>query len=41
LLPTRSPDFCTEAAIWNVKKCFGFVTGSDAVIKSLSAAATR
>ena len=23
---TTSPDFCTEATIWNVKKCFGFVT---------------
>ena len=32
---TTSPDFCTEATIWNVKKCFGFVTGSEAVIKSL------
>ncbi|WP_454628622.1 cysteine hydrolase family protein [Bradyrhizobium cenepequi] len=32
---TTSPDFCTEATIWNVKKCFGFVTGSDAVIASL------
>ena len=23
---TTSPDFCTEATVWNVKKCFGFVT---------------
>ena len=23
---TTSPSFCTEATIWNVKKCFGFVT---------------
>jgi nicotinamidase-related amidase len=38
---TTSPDFCTEAAIWNVKKCFGFVTGSDAIIKSLAASAAR
>jgi len=32
---TTSPDFCTEATLWNVKKCFGFVTDSGAVIKSL------
>lgn len=32
---TTSPDFCTEATIWNVKKCFGFVTDSGAVIASL------
>ena len=30
---TTSPDFCTEATIYNVKKCFGFVTGSDAIIR--------
>lgn len=38
---TTSPPFCTEATIWNVKKCFGFVTSSDAVIKSLSSVAAR
>jgi nicotinamidase-related amidase len=32
---TTSPDFCTEATVWNVKKCFGFVTDSNAVIASL------
>jgi nicotinamidase-related amidase len=32
---TTSPDFCTEATIWNVKKCFGFVSDSAAVIASL------
>jgi nicotinamidase-related amidase len=32
---TTSPDFCTEATVWNVKKCFGFVTDSGAVIASL------
>ena len=26
---TTSPDFCTEATVWNVKKCFGFVTDSE------------
>jgi biuret amidohydrolase len=34
---TTSPDYCTEATIWNVKKCFGFVTSSNAIIKSLAA----
>jgi nicotinamidase-related amidase len=38
---TTSPDFCTEAAIWNVKKCFGFVISSDAIIRSLSSLAMR
>lgn len=32
---TTSPDFCTEATIWNVKKCFGFVTDSASIIASL------
>ena len=34
---TTSPDFCTEATVWNVKKCYGFVTNSDAVIAALGA----
>jgi nicotinamidase-related amidase len=38
---TTSPDFCTEATIWNVRKCFGFVTNSGAVIQALSSTATR
>jgi nicotinamidase-related amidase len=32
---TTSPDFCTEATIWNVKKCFGFVTDSASIIAAL------
>jgi nicotinamidase-related amidase len=32
---TTSPHFCTEATVWNVKKCFGFVTDSSAVITAL------
>jgi len=36
---TTSPDFCTEATIWNVKKCFGFVTDSAAVIRALEGGA--
>jgi nicotinamidase-related amidase len=38
---TTSPDFCTEATIWNVKKCFGFVTDSNAVIAALRAPSAR
>ena len=34
---TTSPDFCTEATIWNVKKCFGFVTSSQAILDALAA----
>jgi biuret amidohydrolase len=33
---TSSPAFCTEATIWNVKKCFGFVTGSGQVREALA-----
>ena len=32
---TSSPAFCTEATIWNVKKCFGFVTDSAGIIGAL------
>ena len=35
---TTSPDFCAEAAVWNVKKCFGFVCGSGEVLAALDAA---
>src|SRR6267154_5046306 len=34
---TTSPDFCREAAIWNVKRCFGFVTESATIISGLAA----
>jgi nicotinamidase-related amidase len=34
---TTSPDYCREATIWNVKKCFGFVTDTDSIVKSLPA----
>jgi nicotinamidase-related amidase len=33
---TTSPDFCTQASIWNVKKCYGFVTQSQNVISALA-----
>ena len=32
---TTSPDFCTEATVWNVKKCFGFVTHSSKLLRAL------
>jgi len=37
---TTSPDFCTEATIWNVKKCFGFVTNSADILSALEQRAT-
>jgi biuret amidohydrolase len=36
---TTSPQFCTDATIWNVKKCFGFVAASADVIAALGASA--
>jgi nicotinamidase-related amidase len=38
---TTSPDFCTAATIWNVKKCFGFVTRSENIVAALAAGAAR
>jgi hypothetical protein len=35
---TTSPSFCTEAALWNVRKRFGFVANSDEVLSSLQLA---
>lgn len=32
---TTSPDFCSEATVWNVKKCFGFVTDSGRIMTAL------
>ena len=32
---TSSPDFCTEATVWNVKKCFGFVCNSSDILAAL------
>jgi len=36
---TSSPAFCTEATLWNVRKCFGFVTDSAEVIRRITSAA--
>ena len=33
---TTSPAFCTEATVWNVKKCFGFVTDSEKIVHALA-----
>lgn len=33
---TSSPAFCTQATVWNVKKCFGFVTDSKEVLRALA-----
>jgi nicotinamidase-related amidase len=35
---TSSPTFCTDATLWNVKKCFGFVTDSRRVLEALESA---
>ena len=35
---TTSPQFCSDAAVWNVKKCFGFVTPSAAILDALAKA---
>ena len=32
---TTSPDFCTEATLWNVRRCFGFVADSADVVEGL------
>jgi biuret amidohydrolase len=36
---TTSPGYCTEATLFNVKKCFGFVTDSAAIFRALDARA--
>jgi len=33
---TSSPQFCTDAALWNVKNCFGFVSTSDQISEALT-----
>ena len=32
---TTSPDFCSQATVWNVKKCFGFVSNSEHLSNAL------
>ena len=36
---TTSPAFCTEATVWNVKKCYGFVTDTAEILHQLEEAA--
>lgn len=38
---TTSPDFCVEASLWNVKKCFGFVANSDGIIAAVRSVVIR
>lgn len=38
---TTSPSFCAEATLWNIKKCFGFVTKSGDVIRSIETTDAR
>ena len=35
---TTSPDYCTDATLFNVKKGFGFVTNSDHIVDALKTA---
>jgi nicotinamidase-related amidase len=37
---TTSPAYCTDATIFNVKKCFGFVTDSAAIVDALTSTTT-
>lgn len=32
---TGSPEYCTEATLWNVERCFGFVTQSRTILDAL------
>lgn len=35
LCATSSPDFCTEATLYNVKQCYGFVAESESLISGI------
>jgi nicotinamidase-related amidase len=32
---TTSPDYCWQATVYNVNQCFGFVSHSQALLRSL------
>lgn len=34
---TTSPSYCVDAAIYNIKQCFGFVTDTASVLRSIAA----
>ena len=38
---TTAPDFCVQATLWNIKKCFGFVTQSEALGDAVRLVAPR
>ncbi len=38
---TSSPSFCTEATLYNIQQCYGFVTSSDEVHKGISQTKAR
>jgi ureidoacrylate peracid hydrolase len=38
---TSSPAFCAEAALYNIKQCYGFVADSDALLEALAAGAGK
>jgi nicotinamidase-related amidase len=33
---TTSPEYCLQATLYNVNQCFGFVTGSHAILEAIS-----
>lgn len=38
---TTSPAFCTDATLYNIRQCYGFVAGSGSILQSLAAWAGR
>jgi ureidoacrylate peracid hydrolase len=32
---TNSPSFCTEATLYNIKQCYGFITESSLLIEAI------
>jgi biuret amidohydrolase len=38
---TTSPAFCTEATVWNVKKCYGFVSDSKKLLNALKSKSAK
>lgn len=38
---TTAPDFCVEATMWNIKKCFGFVTTSESLRLAVVSTSTQ
>ncbi|QHW29476.1 isochorismatase family protein [Paenibacillus rhizovicinus] len=38
---TSSPAYCTEAALYNIKQCYGFVAGSEALLDEMAATAGK